>query len=114
MKTAMTKTYKTTHPKECKKQQHCPACNSYIKYIEGVPAYICAKCVSLAADKNGNSVLFKTITENGNGVQGIYKETGKLYRSTICYIKGIKCQVEEIAAIGMISKPFNSKRKRTK
>jgi hypothetical protein len=39
--------------------------------------------------------MFKVITESGNGIQGIYKESGKLYRSTTCFIKGVKCQIEE-------------------
>jgi hypothetical protein len=91
----MTKTYKTKHPKEKGKQSHCKICNKYVRYIEGYTGYICGKCVELATDKDGKPVIFKTITESGNGVQGVYKDTGKLYRSRICYIKGAKCTVEE-------------------
>lgn len=91
----MSKQYKSNHEKEHKKQLHCPTCNRYIKYIAGQDAYICTKCVELATDKDGKAVMFKTITGSGIGTQGVYRDTGKLYRSTLCYIKGIKCQVED-------------------
>jgi hypothetical protein len=106
----MEKTYKTKHPKEKGKQKHCPACNAYLKHIEGYPAYICSKCVALATDKDGKSITFKTITESGNGVQGVYTDTGKLYRSRTCYIKGLKCKVEE-TNIGTIHTVTSVKKK---
>lgn len=106
----MIKKYQTTHEKEHKKQQHCPTCNRYIKYIEGQPAYICKKCIELATDKDGKAITFKTITESGTGIQGVYKESGKLYRSRTCYIKGVKCEIEE-TTFGITQNLSNAKKK---
>jgi microsomal dipeptidase-like Zn-dependent dipeptidase len=105
----MANTYKTKHPKEKGKQKHCPTCNSYIKHIDGLPAYICSKCVALATDKDGKPITFKTITESGNGIQGVYTDGGKLYRSRTCYIKGLKCKVEE-TNIGIVDKRVTAKK----
>lgn len=81
--------------KEHAKQQHCPTCTRYVKYNEQCKDYLCAKCVSQAADKDGKLISFHTITNDGNGIQGKYKDTDKLYRSTICIIRGIKCNAEQ-------------------
>lgn len=106
----MPKLYESNHLKEHKNQNHCPTCNRYIKFIEGQPPYICVKCVALATDKEGKAVIFKTITETGIGTQGIYRDTGKLYRTNICYIKGIKCRVED-ANIGIAKRFAKTKTK---
>lgn len=69
----MTKKYKTNHAEEGLKQQHCPTCNRYIKYIAGHPAYICTRCIERARDKDEKEILFKSITDQ----EAEYKEFTK-------------------------------------
>lgn len=91
--------------KEHAKQQHCPTCTRYVKYNEQCRDYVCAKCVSQATDKDRKLITFYTITEDGSGIQGMYKETEKLYRSTNCIIRGIKCTAEQSASGEIIIRP---------
>ncbi|HTK19196.1 MAG TPA: hypothetical protein VL442_06780 [Mucilaginibacter sp.] len=109
----MTKKYLTTHAKEHKLQQHCPICNRYKKYSERYPEYVCEKCIKLATDKTGTSIGFYNITYDGHGCQGRYIESGKLYRGTTCYIKGIKCYAEEAYLGGIIIRPSGSRKSKS-
>lgn len=98
---ASTKKYEKEHAK----QQHCATCNRYVKYYEQYANYVCKKCVELATDKAGKSLEFFNITLDGHGCQGKYIETGKLYRSTTCFIKGIKCFADEAYFGGVVIRP---------
>lgn len=102
----MTKKYKTNHSKEHQKQSHCPGCNKYKKFNERYPDYVCDKCVKLATDKSGKQISFYNITTSGHGCQGKYVEDGKLYKGNVCYIKGLKCFVEEAYLGGIVIRPF--------
>ncbi|RYE35882.1 MAG: hypothetical protein EOP48_30035 [Sphingobacteriales bacterium] len=104
-------TFKTKHPKEHKKQQHCPTCNRYVKYNDTIHDYICAKCVELATDKDGRPIIFLSITKEGRGCQGRYSDSDNLYRSFICFIKEIKCSVQELPGSGIFIRPVLRKRK---
>ncbi|MEO3405879.1 hypothetical protein AAFN85_18350 [Mucilaginibacter sp. CAU 1740] len=101
----MTKKYQTHHVKEHKKQQHCPTCNRYIKHNERYPDYVCNKCMDVIADKAGSPVMFYNITNDGHGCQGKYIEDGKLYRSSRCFIKGVKCFAGEAYFGGIVIRP---------
>jgi hypothetical protein len=107
----MTKIYPTTHAKEGKNQQHCPVCNTYVKYSSRYPNYVCAKCTVLATDKDGKKVQFYNVTISGNGVQGKYVDEEKLYRSPFCFIKGIKCKAEEAYLGGVVLRPITKRNK---
>jgi hypothetical protein len=64
-------------------------------------------------DISGKPIEFVNITEAGTGIQGKYIEIGKLYRSPICFIKGIKCKaVEAEQGLIVICPVEPSKRKR--
>ena len=102
----MTKKYKTNHVKEHSKQIHCPTCNRYKAYNERYPDYVCKKCVELATDKSGNQLAFYNITDSGHGCQGQYPSDGKLYRGSICYIKGLRCFADEGYFGGIVIRPF--------
>lgn len=106
----MNKKYDTNYKKEHRKQQHCPTCNTYVKYNERYPNYVCNKCISLATDKSSNQIAFYNITNSGHGCQGQYLADGKLYRGIICYIKGIKCFAEEAYMGGIVIRPFKRNR----
>ena len=102
----MTKKFKTNHAKEHKKQQHCIACNRYVGYNERYPEYVCKNCVELAVDKSGSLIAFFNITNSGHGCQGQFKSDGKLYRGSVCYVKGIKCFAEEAYLGGIVVRPY--------
>jgi hypothetical protein len=93
--------------KEHAKQQHCPTCTRYVKYDEQCRDYVCAKCVSQATDKDEKLISFHSITKDGNGIQGKFKDTEKLYRSTICIIRGIKCNAEQSASGEIVIRPVS-------
>lgn len=61
----------------------------------------------LITDKDGNQIRFHPITETKKGIQGIYTISGKLYRSTVCFIKGVKCKAEEISLGNIIIRPVS-------
>lgn len=84
------------------KHQHCPICNRYVKINETHKNYICFKCTNLATDKTGKSIAFYDITNEGNGLQGKYLESGNLYRSPFCFVKGVKCKAIETVAYGIL------------
>jgi hypothetical protein len=107
----MTKKYLTHLNKEHKKQQHCPTCYRYVKYNERYRDYICKRCVELATDKQGQLIAFHNITESGHGIQGVYTASGKLYRSTTCFIKAVKCKAEEAYLGGIVIKLLERDRK---
>jgi len=102
----MTKKYQTNHQKEHNKQQHCPTCNRYVKYNERYTNYVCLKCVNQATDRSGKQIVFYNITIDGHGCQGKYVENGKLYRGATCFIKGVKCLVDEAYLGGIIVRPL--------
>ncbi|HTI60385.1 hypothetical protein [Mucilaginibacter sp.] len=101
---------KTPQNKEHAKQQHCPTCIRYVKYNERYRDYVCDKCIKQAVDKDGNSIAFFNITESGHGVQGKYMEGEKLYRSTLCIIKGVKCNAEEAYFGGIVIRPVKKEK----
>ncbi|WDF55256.1 hypothetical protein [Mucilaginibacter sp. KACC 22063] len=107
------KTFKTHDIREHKHQQHCPICNRYVAYSDRYPNYVCSKCESLTVDKMGLKVGFFNITLDGHGCQGKYLDSGKLYRSTKCFIKNIQCKAEEAYLGGIIIRPFKRNRNRS-
>jgi len=97
--------------KEYPKQQHCPACNRYVKHSTRYPKYACSKCVSRAVDGKGKAVSFFNTTEDGHGCQGMLVETKERIKSMSCFIKGIEFEAEEAYFGGIVLLP-TVKRKR--
>ena len=101
--------------KEHPNQQHCPACNRYVKYSQTYPNYACFKCVATATDEQGNRIAFYNITNDGHGMQAILPDSEKLVRATTCYIKGLTFEAQEADAGGIVLLPIKEhkpKRKR--
>jgi hypothetical protein len=109
MTTTTVKTSLTTS-----KHQHCPTCNRYVKVNNSHSNYVCEKCVIKATDQDGKNLSFYSITEDGNGIQGKYTESGNLYRSTFCFIKGIKCRAIETVLYGILILPFKPRKRKPK
>jgi hypothetical protein len=101
-------------PKVIGNHQHCSLCSAYVIISSRYPSYACRRCVNHATDKAGSKVEFCNITFSGHGVQGKFVDTGKLYRSTICYIKGVKFRVEEahLGGIVVIPEPKNTRKRK--
>jgi hypothetical protein len=88
--------------KEHPNQQHCPACNSYVKHSTRYPNYACSKCIGKAIDEHGRRVVFYNTTDDGHGCQGRLVETNELITSDFCYIKGIRFKAEEAYMGGIV------------
>jgi hypothetical protein len=99
--------YQTRSPQESKRQ-HCPACFAYVKFSNRYPSYCCQKCVSQSLDKNGRSVRFLAANKVGRSCEGLY-EKGEQYYLTICFVKGIKCKVEESALSEVVIFPVQER-----
>lgn len=96
------------------KHQHCPTCNRYVKFNNSHSNYVCRKCVIKATDQDGKNLSFYSITEDGNGIQGMYTESGNLYRSPFCFIKGVKCRAIETTLYGILILPFKPRKRKPK
>ena len=88
--------------KDYRKQQHCPACNRYVKYSSRYPNYACHKCVLKAVNMNNEFIMFCNMKADGHGCQGKLMATNKLIRSRICFIKGFRFRAEEAYLGGII------------
>lgn len=99
--------------KEYLKQQHCPACNRYVKHSTRYPKYACGKCISKAVDEKGRAVSFFNTTEDGHGCQGMLVETNEIIKSMTCFIKGMRFEAEEAYLGGIVLLP-TAKRKRSR
>jgi hypothetical protein len=91
--------------KEYPKQQHCPACNRYVKHSTRYPDYACDKCVLKAVDSKGRALHFINTTSVGHGCQAVLKETNELTKSKTCFIKGIKFKAQEAYFGGIVLLP---------
>lgn len=83
-------------------QQHCPACNTYVKHSTRYPSYACSKCIGKAIDEQGRKVAFHNTTDDGHGCQGTLIERNELTNSNVCFIKGLKFKAEEAYMGGIV------------
>ncbi|WCT13666.1 hypothetical protein [Mucilaginibacter jinjuensis] len=105
----MSKNFKTNDAQEHIKQQHCPTCKQYVKYSSRYLDYVCSRCEKLAVNKQGYLIDFFNITLDGHGCQGKYIDSGKLYRSAKCFIKGVTSKAEEAYLGGIVIRPLKIK-----
>jgi len=96
------------------KHQHYPTCNRYVKANNGHSNYVCGKCVTKATDREGKNLSFYYITQAGNGIQGKYTKSGNFYRSTFCFIKGVKCKAIETTLYGIFILPLKPRKRKPK
>ena len=91
--------------KEYPNQQHCPACNRYVKHSTRYTNYACDKCKLNAVDAKGRAISFFNTTEDGHGCQGILIETKELIKSKTCFIKGLRFEAQEAYLGGIVLIP---------
>lgn len=96
--------------------QRCPIFAVVVEPDKRYPAYICAECSELAADRTGRPVYFYNAVEttseyrNGQtfiggkeiGVRGKYADTKKPYTENHFWIKGHKCIQREAHFGGVV------------
>lgn len=85
--------------------QFCPICKSKVEYSSRYPGYLCLSCVKRITDKNGKAVSFGNTHAIGHGCAGIYQDTGKPYKSNLCFVDGFKCKAEEGYFGGIVIQP---------
>lgn len=98
-------------------EQPCPICKKKLPGQHRYPKYVCGECEAKATDKSGRPVTFSNIgkvtvsrSKTGEritsiaigGINGAYSDTGASYRHAICYIRGIRCKVEEAHFGGIV------------
>lgn len=89
-------------------RQFCPICGTELRPNLRYPNLICGKCKTTATDIDGKLVEFFNEDMCGGCVGQYTDETP--YNSTICYIKGIKCQAQEARFGGIVIQPYEEKR----
>ena len=105
--------YQSRSLKEHRKQQHCPTCNTYVKHSQRYPRYCCNRCACQAVDQKGNPVEFSASNKVGRSCEGRYA-TGESYHLSTCFIKGIKCKVEESTTGSVMMIPVPERKSRSK
>jgi hypothetical protein len=99
--------------KETADQQHCPACNRYVRYSSRYPQYACDKCMHKAVDQDGRRIAFYNTTFDGHGCQGFLFDSNVATDSSECFIKGIRFKAEEAYMGGVVLLP-EAKRSRSR
>ena len=80
---------------DMEERQYCPICQQEVHYSSRYPKHLCRSCMDLCTDAEGRPLAFYNISIFGQGCQGKYLDTGEIYSSDICYVKGIPCKAEE-------------------
>jgi len=104
----------------------CPICGKVKEVWPRYPRLVCSDCTARVTDKAGRPLAFAdvesvTVSQSDVGeksvkikvgdVHGSYADTGTPYRSTICYIDGIRCRAEEAHFGGIV---IQAEKRRTK
>lgn len=97
--------------------QKCPICGKGLPRDLNLryPKRLCGACMAQASSKGGRLVEFSNVAGVKEkkarliilvgGVHGTYVDSGRPYRSTICFVNGIKCTVKEAHFGGIVIEP---------
>lgn len=86
--------------------QYCPICKNPVPVSARYPRAVCEDCAALASDEAGKPVFFFQEGLSG-GVRGQYRESGEAYSAQECYIRGVRCRVEEGHLGGVVIYPLD-------
>jgi hypothetical protein len=86
--------------------QYCPICKNPVPVSARYPRAVCEDCAAQAADEAGRPVVFFQEGLSG-GLQGKYRESGEAYSAQECYIRGVRCRVEEGHLGGVVIYPLD-------
>lgn len=106
--------YPTKYAKERPQQQHCTACNAYVKFSTRYPTYICKRCSKKVTDKKGVAIQFFVAEQIGRRVIGKYRDSGEEYFNAYCYIDKLKFQAEEAYLGGVVIYPVETRKRKKK
>lgn len=81
--------------------QTCPVCGQKVEHNSRYPRYLCRVCANVATDKSGRLLEFGN-THFSGGFKATYADTGRIRRSHICFIKGIRCWADEARFGGIV------------
>ncbi|NTU61969.1 MAG: hypothetical protein HGB05_00885 [Chloroflexi bacterium] len=81
--------------------QFCPICGAPVAPMARYPRYECATCAAKAVAPVGRPLRFFNVSLSG-GFGAEYADTGEPYDSSICYIDGVKCMVDEARFGGIV------------
>ncbi|HCE17129.1 MAG TPA: hypothetical protein DEQ80_04655 [Anaerolinea thermolimosa] len=86
--------------------QYCPICKNPVPVSARYPRAVCEDCAAQATDEAGKPVVF---FQEGlsSGLQGKYRENDEAYPAQECYIRGVRCRVEEGHLGGVVIYPLD-------
>lgn len=79
----------------------CPVCHRTMPFNPRYPRAICQACVNCVVDEDQRPVEFFNEGMSG-GIFGLYKDDGSPYPSTVCYIRGARCNASEAHMGGIV------------
>jgi hypothetical protein len=74
--------------------QTCPICHKSVGSSERYPRYVCRDCAAQATSHDERLLKFYNDSLSG-GISVQYADTGELYNSHDCYIRGVRCHADE-------------------
>lgn len=86
--------------------QYCPICKNPVPVSARYPRAVCEDCAAQATDETGKGVVFSQ-EGLGGGVHGKYRGSGEEYTAQECYIRGVRCRVEEGHLGGVVIYPLD-------
>ncbi len=86
--------------------QFCPICSKTVMVSARYPRSVCEECAAQAADAQGRLVVFYNQGLSG-GLLGRYRDSEEPFNERECYIRGVKCRVEEAHLGGVVIYPLN-------
>jgi len=81
--------------------QKCPVCGQTVNPNPRYPRYLCRACAKQATDEAGRKLEFGN-TDIGGGFEARYADAGKIRRSHVCFVKGIRCWADEARFGGIV------------
>lgn len=89
-------------------EQFCPICGTAVRPYLRYPAYVCSSCVGEAVSADGRLLSFSNTEFLGHGFVATFRDSGEVYDSDICFIRGRKCRGEEAYFGGIVVQPTDA------
>lgn len=93
-------------------EQRCPLCDRPVKPNPRYPRHVCRDCTDLVTDDQGRPLEFSNASLSG-GMVGVYAGTEEAYEKEECFVRGVRCHVEEGKFGGIVYQPASEERPRT-
>jgi hypothetical protein len=86
--------------------QLCPVCRYSVPPQPRYPRALCRACVGLACDAHGRPLTFENESLSG-GILARYRDSGTIYLSQECWVRGMHCLADEHHLGGIVVQPLS-------